>query len=150
MANRALPVIIQIVVFYLFMSWIVRMIRRRARPPAEGKPIRRMPRPSPGRSPSRRTEPVSQYSTTEHKDMMFNGVRWHVTLRPHRVPVPGTKGTRRDAYVDEPPRCPKCGLGVIEEKSWLGYTWSCPECGLKKHSGRSVHDVAESLARMFH
>ncbi len=148
MADRAVPIIIQLVVFYLVISWFVRLVRRRGQPPTDKKPAGGTPRPSPGASLPRRPESAGRPGQVERKDLLFNGVRWQVTLRPHRELTPGARVVRRDVYVEEPPRCPKCGLGVVEEKSWLGYTWSCPECGLKKNSGRNMHDVAESLSRM--
>ncbi|HTW92113.1 MAG TPA: hypothetical protein VMH22_10440 [bacterium] len=151
MANRAVPAIVQLVIFYFFISWFVRILRRRrnktpTRTPGQGTP------PT-GSSPTRR-EPKSQEmpapaGAVRREEMMFNGVRWQVTSRPRHELESGTKSQRRDVYVEEPPRCPKCGLGVVETKSWLGYTWSCPECGLKKHSDRDTHAVAESLARAF-
>ncbi len=82
--------------------------------------------------------------------MMFNGVRWDVIRRPHRSHTSKPGEPRHEVYVEEPPRCPKCGLGVVETQSWLGYTWSCPECGLRKRSNKDMHDVARALARGLH
>ncbi len=84
------------------------------------------------------------------EEVMFNGVRWLVTYRPRHNLDSGTKSVRRDVYVEEPPRCPKCGLGVVETRSWFGYTWSCPECGLRQRSNKSMQDVAQALARGLH
>jgi rubredoxin len=82
--------------------------------------------------------------------MMFNGVRWDVIRRPHRNPSSQPGAPRHDVYVEEPPRCPKCGLGVVETQSWLGYTWSCPECGLRKRSSQNMQAIAQALARGLH
>ena len=91
-----------------------------------------------------------QGGAVRREEVMFNGVRWQVTFRPRRDLASGTRSLRRDVYVEEPPRCPKCGLGVIETRSWLGYTWSCPECGLRKRSSKSIQAVAQALGRGLH
>lgn len=147
MASRAVPVVIQLVVFYLVISWLVRLVRRRGQPPTDRKPAGGTPRPSPGASPPRRPEPAGRPGLAERKDLLFNGVRWQVTLRPHRELTPGARVVRRDVYVEEPPRCPKCGLGVVETRSWLGYRWSCPECGTRSRSPASIEETARMLAR---
>jgi len=82
--------------------------------------------------------------------MMFNGVRWDITRRPHHGPSSGPGSSRYDVYVEEPPRCPKCGLGVVEAQSWLGYTWSCPECGLRRRSNKNIEETARALSRGLH
>ncbi len=152
MANRAIPVIIQLVVFYLVISWLVRLARRRRdaqAPPAQ--PQIGKPRPAALSSASPpRPEPPPQPGGVERSRMMFNGVRWDVIRRPHRNPSSEPGSPRHDFYVEEPPRCPKCGLGVVETQSWLGYTWSCPECGLRKRSSQSTQAVARALARGLH
>ena len=95
-------------------------------------------------------EMPAQSGAVRREEVMFNGVRWQVTSRPRHDFESGTKSLRRDVYVEEPPRCPKCGLGVVETKSWLGYTWSCPECGLRQRSSQDMHAVAQALARGLH
>jgi hypothetical protein len=152
MANRAVPFIIQLVIFYIFISWFVRILRRR-RPQTPTRTPGHETRPTMSASalPERKSAGTPpQGNAVRREELMFNGVRWQATFRPSRDLSSGTKSLRRDVYVEEPPRCPKCGLGVVETKSWLGYTWSCPECGLKKHSGQSMQTVAQALARGLH
>lgn len=152
MASRAVPVIIQLVMLYLVVSWLVRLARRRRdaqAPPT--KPQVRKTRPAALSSASPpRPEPTAQRERAERGRMMFNGVRWDVIRRPHRSPTSQPESPRHDVYVEDPPRCPKCGLGVAETRSWLGYTWSCPECGLRQRSSKSMQAVAEALARGLH
>jgi len=95
-------------------------------------------------------EKMPQTGAVRREEVMFNGARWQVTFRPHRDLSSGERSLRRDVYVEEPPRCPNCGLGVVETRSWLGYTWSCPECGLRKRSSKSIQAVAQALARGLH
>jgi predicted RNA-binding Zn-ribbon protein involved in translation (DUF1610 family) len=152
MASRAIPLIIQIVMFYLVISWLVRLARRHRNaqtPPTGTGPRKARPTATPT-SARTRTRPPARPGSIERSQVEFNGVLWDVTRRPRHDISAGARSPIYETYVEQPPRCPKCGLGVIEEKSWLGYTWSCPECGLKKHSGRSMQDVAEALARMMH
>ncbi len=152
MANRIVPVIIQLVVVYLVISWLIRLARRRREaqvPPA--KPQTRKARPAaPSSASAPRPEHPPQPGRVERSRMMFNGVRWDVVRRPHRSVSPEPGSPRYDVFVEEPPRCPKCGLGVVESQSWLGYTWSCPECGLRKRSSQSMQAVARALARGLH
>jgi predicted RNA-binding Zn-ribbon protein involved in translation (DUF1610 family) len=79
---------------------------------------------------------------------MFNGVVWQMVHRPRRdlSEGAGSRAAGDEVYVEEPPRCPKCGLGVLETHSWLGYTWACPECGTRARSSMSIEDVARMLA----
>jgi hypothetical protein len=152
-ASRVVPLIIQIVVFYLVISWLVRLVRRhgvqaaskepRARTTKAGASSSASPAPPPPRLPP-------QPGAVRHEELTFNGVLWHVTLRPRKDRSLDARPTGYDAYVDESPRCPKCGLGVVESQSWLGYTWSCPECGLRRRSSKSIHAVAEALAHRLH
>ena len=79
---------------------------------------------------------------------MYNGVVWQMVHRPHRdlSPDAGSRAGGDEVYVEEPPRCPKCGLGVVETHSWLGFTWSCPECGARARSSTSIETTARMLA----
>src|SRR5512143_1918840 len=106
MANRAVPVIIQLVVFYLIVSWVVRLLRRHGQLTDKGKTTPRTPEEVLPAVRSPRTEPAGHRALVERKDMMLNGVRWQVTLRPHRDVSSGRDSLRRDVYVEEPPRCP--------------------------------------------
>ena len=151
MANHAVPVIVQIVISYLVVSWLVRLKRRHKATPTGTSGREAGPSASaslPSARPAARSS--SQDGAVRREEVMLNGVRWHVTFRPRRDLTSGTRSLSRDVYVEEPPRCPKCGLGVVETRSWLGYTWSCPECGLRKRSSRSITDVAQALARVLH
>jgi predicted RNA-binding Zn-ribbon protein involved in translation (DUF1610 family) len=151
MADRAVPVIIQLVMFYLVISWLVRLVRRRKRMSNEMPGRETRPESPPSTSPTLpRAQLPPQRVGIERRELMFNGVRWQVTIRPHSGLSSGARSVRRDVYVEEPPRCPKCGLGVAETRSWLGYTWSCPECGLRQRSSKSMQAVAEALARGLH
>ena len=80
---------------------------------------------------------------------MYNGVVWQIVHRPHRDLSEGavSRAAGDEVYVEEPPRCPKCGLGVVETHSWLGYTWACPECGTRSRSSTSIEETARMLAR---
>jgi len=152
MANRAVPVIIQLVIFYLVISWLARLVRRNRQRAPTGKPVSE---PRPGAAPSSSTppapvEPSPQGGAVRREELTFNGVLWQVTFRPHRDLAPGARSLRRDVYVEEPPRCPKCRLGVVETQSWLGYLWSCPACGRRQRSSKSSRAVAEALARSLH
>lgn len=79
---------------------------------------------------------------------MYNGVAWQIVHRPHRdlSADAGARASGDEVYVEEPPRCPKCGLGVVETHSWLGYTWACPECGTRARSSTSIEATARMLA----
>ncbi|MBN2464287.1 hypothetical protein JXD38_01505 [candidate division WOR-3 bacterium] len=149
MANRAVHVIIQLVIFYLVISWLVRLARRRrnAQPPPAGTTSRKTQPAATPATPASRTKTPLHRGGIERSQVMFNGMLWDVTRRPHRNLSPGGRSHGYDTYVDQPPRCPKCGLGIVETKSWLGYTWSCPECGLRSRSSRSAEAVADALAR---
>jgi hypothetical protein len=151
MANRAVPVIVQLVIFYIFVSWFVRILRRRSRTTTRTPEQGARPTPSSPAGPEREAmETTPHTGAVRREEVLFNGVRWQVTSRPRHDLESGTKSLRRDVYVEEPPRCPKCGLGVVETKSWLGYTWSCPECGLRQRSSQDMHAVAQALARGLH
>jgi tRNA(Ile2) C34 agmatinyltransferase TiaS len=80
---------------------------------------------------------------------MYNGVVWHIVHRTRRdlSQTSGSRAAVDETYVEEPPRCPKCGLGVVETHSWLGYIWSCPECGTRSRSPASIEETARALAR---
>jgi predicted RNA-binding Zn-ribbon protein involved in translation (DUF1610 family) len=149
MASRTVPVIIQLVIFYIFISWLMRLLRRR-RPQMPTRMPGKETQPTASSSASPERKPIHtppQGNAVRREELMFNGVRWQATFRPSRDLSSGTKSLRRDVYVEEPPRCPKCGLGVVETKSWLGYTWSCPECGLRQRSSKSMQATAEALSR---
>ena len=132
-ASRAVPVIIQLVVFYLVISWLVRLARRRTRTPTEVPPT------GGARSATSPSSPAA--GAIQHRELLYNGVLWRMTLRPQS----NARSKEHDVYVDQPPRCPKCRLGVVESESWLGYTWTCPACGLRKRSRRSIESVAEAI-----
>jgi hypothetical protein len=139
-SSRAAPIIIQLVVFYLVISWLVRLARRRKAQAPTAEP--------PARVSESKTSPPSPLpaGAIQHRDVMYNGVLWRVTLRPRS----NARSKEHDVYVDQPPRCPKCRLGVVESESWLGYTWTCPACGLRKRSRRNIETVAETLAHRLH
>ncbi len=156
-SGRAAPVIIQLIITYVIIAFIVRAVRRARKaapsPPKPGAGAASRTLLSTGRPPSPAPlsgEPSPRDSAVRREEVMFGGVRWQVTFRPHRDLSPEARVTRHDVYVEEPPRCPKCGLGVVETRSWLGYTWSCPECGLRKRSSKSIQAVAQALARGLH
>jgi len=149
-ASRVVPLIIQIVVFYFVISWLVRLVRRHGVQATSKKPRARTTNPQAPSStspatPSPRLPP--QAGAVRREELRFNGVLWQATLRPRRGRSTDARPPGYDVYVDEPPRCPKCRLGVDESRSWLGYTWSCPACGLRRRSSKSIHAVAEALAR---
>jgi predicted RNA-binding Zn-ribbon protein involved in translation (DUF1610 family) len=161
MATRTGPIIIQLVVTYIVIAFVVRAIRRARKASASGEKhpepdaLRRLskefglehPRPSPpaARAPS----PTSHPSALRREERMYNGVVWQMVHRPHRdlSEGSGSRAAGDEVYVEEPPRCPKCGLGVIETHSWLGYTWACPECGTRARSSSSIEETAKFLAR---
>ncbi len=136
-ASRAVPVIIQLVVFYFVISLLVRLARRRKTQAPTAEPPARV---SESKTSSPSPPPAG---AVQHRELMFNGVLWRMTLRPRS----NARSKEHDVYVDQPPRCPKCRLGVVESESWLGYTWTCPACGLRKRSRRSIESVAEAFER---
>ncbi len=144
MASRIVPVIIQVVVFYFVISWLVRLVRRRQQTQGPTPDREARPKPTSSAPPAKpRGQPPARRGGIERRELMLNGLLWQVTLRPPS----DTREKGREVYVDQPPRCPKCRLGVVETESWLGYTWSCPECGRRRRSNRSIEAVAEALAR---
>ena len=152
MANRSGPVIIQLVLTYFVIAFIVRAIRRArkaSRPPAEpsrGGTSSFPDAPIPTRRPSAPVTPRSGGFRREERT--YNGVVWQMVHRPHRdLSQVGSRAAVDEVYVEEPPRCPKCGLGVLETHSWLGYRWSCPECGTRSRSPASIEETARMLAR---
>jgi hypothetical protein len=154
-SSRAAPVIIQLIITYFVIAFIVRAIRRAgkaSRPPArpDHRGFSAVPEtPLTARSSS----PASPRSGGfRREDREYNGVVWQIVHRPHRD-LSHTSGSREpidEVYVEEPPRCPKCGLGVVETQSWLGYRWSCPECGTRSRSSASIEATARMLARGLH
>jgi predicted RNA-binding Zn-ribbon protein involved in translation (DUF1610 family) len=153
MASRTGPVIIQLVITYFIIAFIVRAVRRarKASLPSREPDLRGsspLPEtPFPTHRPSSPEQPRSGRFLREER--LFNGVVWTMVHRPHRD-LSQTSGSRApvdEVYVEEPPRCPKCGLGVIETHSWLGFTWSCPECGTRARSSASIEATARMLAR---
>jgi hypothetical protein len=154
-SSRAAPVIVQLIITYFIVAFIVRAVRRArkatqppARPDHKGpsvtlaKPVAARPSPS--------MPPRSGRASREER--MYNGVVWQIVHRPHRD-LSQTSGSRApvdEVYVEEPPRCPKCGLGVLETHSWLGYRWACPECGTRSRSPASIEETARMLARRPH
>ena len=151
MANRSAPVIIQLIVTYFIIAFIVRAVRRArkaSRPPAE---------PGRGGSPALPETPFADRHSSSvpprpggprREERTYNGVVWQMVHRPHRdLSQLGSRAAVDEVYVEEPPRCPKCGLGVMETHSWLGYRWSCPECGTRSRSSASIEETARMLAR---
>jgi ribosomal protein L37AE/L43A len=152
-ASRVVPLIIQIVVVYLVISWLVRLVRRHGAHAPTREPRGRTAKSGASSSASPARLPPGlppQGGAVRREELTFNGVLWQVTYRPRRGRTPGAQTPGYETYVAEPPRCPKCGLGVVETRSWLGYTWSCPECGLRQRSSKSMQAVAEALARGLH
>ena len=152
MANRSAPVIIQLVLTYFVIAFIVRAIRRArkaSRPPAEPdhRSFSAFPETPLADRPSSPAPPRPGGSRREERT--YNGVVWQIVHRPHRdlSQTSGSRAAVDEIYVEEPPRCPKCGLGVIETHSWLGYRWSCPECGTRSRSQASIEETARMLAR---
>ena len=152
MANRSAPVIIQLVLTYFVIAFIVRAIRRArkaSRPPAEPdhRGFSAVPETPLTDHPSSPVPPRSGGSRREERT--YNGVVWQIVHRPHRdlSQASGSRAAVDEVYVEEPPRCPKCGLGVLETHSWLGYQWSCPECGTRSRSQASIEETARMLAR---
>jgi ribosomal protein S27AE len=89
-----------------------------------------------------------RYGGSRREERTYNGVVWQIVHRPHRdLSQSGSRAAVDEVYVEEPPRCPKCGLGVVETHSWLGYRWSCPECGTRSRSPASIEETARMLAR---
>jgi hypothetical protein len=152
-SSRAAPVIIQLIVTYFVIAFIVRAIRRArkaSRPPAEpsrGGASSSADTPLPTHRPSSPAPPRSGGFRREERT--YNGVVWQIVHRPHRdlSRASDWRAAAEELYVEEPPRCPKCGLGVVETHSWLGYRWSCPECGTRSRSPTSIEETARMLAR---
>ena len=151
-SSRATPVIIQLIITYFVIAFIVRAIRRArkaSRPPAEPDRggLSSVPdTPLATRGPS---SPAPRPARFRREERMYNGVVWQIVHRPHHD-LSQTSGSRTpvdEVYVEEPPRCPKCGLGVVETHSWLGYRWACPECGTRSRSPASIEETARMLAR---
>ncbi|MBM3330787.1 hypothetical protein FJY68_02910 [candidate division WOR-3 bacterium] len=152
MASRSAPVIIQLVITYLVVAFIVRAIRRARkadRPPSE--PSRGDLSSVPGVAlPTHRPTSAAppRPGGFRREQRTYNGVVWQLVHRPHRDLSHAASRTPIDEiYVEEPPRCPKCGLGVIETHAWLGYRWSCPECGTRSRSQASIEQTARMLSR---
>jgi hypothetical protein len=154
-SSRAAPVIIQLIITYFVIAFVVRAIRRArkaSRPPAESdhKGSSSFPKTP---LAQHRPSPVSPRSGGfRREERMYNGVVWQIVHRPRRdlTQTSGSRAAVDEAYVEEPPRCPKCGLGVLETHSWLGYRWSCPECGTRSRSPASIEETARMLARGLH
>jgi len=150
MASRSAPVIVQIIIAYFIIAFIVRAVRRArkaARPPGRldhsgSSAVRETPLTARPSSPARS-------GGVHREERTYNGVVWQIVHRPRRdlSQTSGTHAAVDDVYVEEPPRCPKCGLGVMETHSWLGYRWSCPECGTRSRSPTSIEETARMLAR---
>ena len=153
MASRTGSVIIQLVLTYFVIAFIVRAIRkaRKASAPPAGRPSperRGVEYETPGVSHSS-TSPASPSPVRfRREERMYNGVVWQMVHRPHRdlSEGAGSRTAMDEVYVEEPPRCPKCGLGVLETHSWLGYKWACPECGTRARSSTSIEETARLLA----
>jgi len=152
-SNRVFPIIIQLVVFYFVISLVVRAIRRR-RAEEQKQPPTRVARPESTASPAAPADAPkvsNRVGRVRREERLYNGVVWQIVHRPHHSLTEGA-GSRvagEDLYVEEPPRCPKCGLGVLESHSWLrGYVWACPECGTRARSPLSIEQTARALARI--
>ena len=152
-SSRATPEIVQLIITYFVIAFIVRAVRRArkaSRPPAEpdhGGLSSVSDTPLPTHRPSSPASPRSGGFRREERT--YNGVVWQVVHRPHRD-LSQTSDSRTpidEVYVEEPPRCSKCGLGVVETHSWLGYRWACPECGTRSRSPASIEETARMLAR---
>jgi hypothetical protein len=153
MANRVFPVILQLIITYVIIAFIVKAIRKARRQSDQGSP-----QPSPGTPTGSQSAPRAKPESSgpahaaagrfRREERLFNGVVWQIVYRPHRDLSEGSasRAAGDDAYVEEPPRCPKCGLGVIETHSWLGYKWACPECGARARSPHSIEETARMLA----
>ena len=151
-SGRAAPVIVQLIITYFIIAFIVRAVRRArkaSRPPAE---------PGRGGSPALPETPYADRPSSpaparsgraRREERKYNGVVWQIVHRPRRdlSQTSGSRAAIDEVYVEEPPRCPKCGLGVMETHSWLGYRWSCPECGTRSRSSASIEETARMLAR---
>ncbi len=149
MASRAAPVIVQLIITYFVIAFIVRAVRRArktSRPPAE---------PGRGGSPALPETPHTDRPSSparsggvRREERTYNGVVWQIVHRPRRdlSRTSDWRAAADELYVEEPPRCPKCGLGVMETHSWLGYRWSCPECGTRSRSSASIEETARMLA----
>ena len=154
MASRPGPVIVQLIITYIVVAFIVRAIRRaRKASPPSSEPERRGPvsssipeTPLPTGRPASTATP--RFGGFRREERMYNGVVWQMVHRPHRdlSEGAGSRAAGDEVYVEEPPRCPKCGLGVVETHSWLGYAWSCPECGTRARSSASIEATARMLA----
>ncbi len=154
MASRPGPVIVQLIITYVIISFIVRAVRRarKASPPSSepdrGGPVSSVPEtPLPAGRPASPQTP--RVGGLRREELKLNGVVWQVVHRPHRDLSEGanSRAAGDEVYVEEPPRCPKCGLGVVETHSWLGYKWACPECGTRARSSTSIEETARLLAR---
>jgi SAM-dependent methyltransferase len=101
--------------------------------------------------PTRRSTPAAspRPGGVRREQVMYNGVVWQLVHRTHRdlSQDSGSRTPVDEVYVEEPPRCPKCGLGVVETHSWLGYKWACPECGTRSRSQASIEQTARMLSR---
>jgi hypothetical protein len=152
MASRATPVIVQLIITYFVIALIVRAVRRARK--AGQPPVRP---DSGGSSGIPSTQPAARplspaplrSGRVRREERTYNGVVWQIVHRPHRdlSQTSDWRAAADELYVEEPPRCPKCGLGVVETHSWLGYRWSCPEHGTRARSSASIEETARMLAR---
>jgi len=152
MASRSAPVIVQLVLTYFVIAFIVRAIRRArkaSQPPAGPSRGGTSSFPDTTIPTHRPSTPVTPRSVGfRREERTYNGVVWQMVHRPHRdLSQAGSRAAVDEVYVEEPPRCLKCGLGVVETHSWLGYRWSCPECGTRSRSPASIEETARMLAR---
>ena len=151
-SSRAAPVIVQLIITYFIIAFIVRAVRRaRKMSRPETKPDNRGSSAAP-ETPytDRPSSPAPARSgRARREERKYNGVVWQIVHRPRRglSQTSDWRAAADEFYVEEPPRCPKCGLGVMETHSWLGYRWSCPECGTRSRSSASIEETARMLAR---
>jgi len=151
MASRSAPIIIQLIITYFIVAFVVRAIRRSrkaSRPPAEPDHGGPSLVPNTPLSASRPSSPTPRSGGFRREERLYNGVVWQVVHRPHRdLSQASSRASIDEVYVEEPPRCPRCGLGVVETHSWLGYKWACPECGTRSRGPSSIEQTAKMLAR---
>jgi len=87
-------------------------------------------------------------------ELFFRNVKWQI-IAPRPAPWNFSWEVRNvspsDIEVYTPPKCPKCGTEIEEEKGfWGGYIWKCVRCDFKMKNHHSYYgeaDRAEKIAR---